>query len=246
MGDYEDEEIIEETYHGPSEEWVEETYHTTPGMLTAVNDSILEDVDDFEEEIFEEVWVEEDGEQGADSFDSDEIYEEEDYDELLRNTNTSSDDDDDEEYDEDDDDSEETDEFEAIKASLRTQAQELSSSNLGSALPQENPIQPLNRKSSIQSNSSESIDIGDLGSEVVDFDLGSYDGGQSQSTTEEPEDYEQACRDLIKIVYRGQTGKNVDADDMIRRCDLPSLYRNLKEQHKHNCDTRLPKLERHE
>ncbi len=25
----------------------------------------------------------------------------------------------------------------------------------------------------------------------------------------------------------------VDADDMIRRCDLPNLYRNLKQQHTH-------------
>lgn len=66
----------------------------------------------------------------------------------------------------------------------------------------------------------------------VDFDLGSYQEAMSFSSQESaPTDLEQSCRDLIAIVSPRKS--SVDADDMIKRCDLPNLYKILKQQHKH-------------
>jgi hypothetical protein len=64
----------------------------------------------------------------------------------------------------------------------------------------------------------------------VDFDLGSYQDDMSSSSHKPPADYEQACRDLLAIVHQGEA---IDIEDMLRRCDLPNLYTNLKQQHKH-------------
>ncbi|CAJ1963305.1 unnamed protein product [Cylindrotheca closterium] len=74
-----------------------------------------------------------------------------------------------------------------------------------------------------------SADFSFDGSTIVEFDLGSYNG-ESSSGEGEPDNYEEACRKLIELVY--PQGGSHDVDDMIRRCDLRNLYRNLKHQHK--------------
>ncbi|KAL3943677.1 MAG: hypothetical protein SGBAC_002258 [Bacillariaceae sp.] len=84
------------------------------------------------------------------------------------------------------------------------------------------PANPLQRSTS---NADFSFD----GSTIVEFDLGSYNG-ESSSGEGEPDNYEEVCRELIKVVY--PQGGSHDADDMIRRCDLKNLYKNLKQQHK--------------
>jgi hypothetical protein len=83
----------------------------------------------------------------------------------------------------------------------------------------------LNKASSAQSIGS--TDLSHDGSAMVEFDLGSFDGGSSSE--EEPENLEQACRELIALTY--PRGGTQGADDMILRCDLKKLYRNLKQQH---------------
>mmetsp|Transcript_39432 Transcript_39432/g.95413 ORF Transcript_39432/g.95413 Transcript_39432/m.95413 type:complete len:2402 (+) Transcript_39432:184-7389(+) len=84
------------------------------------------------------------------------------------------------------------------------------------------PTIPLQRSSS-------SADFSFDGSTIVEFDLGSYNG-ESSSGEGEPDNYEEACRELIKLIY--PQGGSHDADDMIRRCDLRNLYSNLRQQHK--------------
>jgi hypothetical protein len=63
-----------------------------------------------------------------------------------------------------------------------------------------------------------------------DIEMGSYDsdGSLDSDSNEEPDDYEGACRELIAIVH-----PNSDPDDMIRRCDLKVLYRNLRQQYQY-------------
>eukprot|EP00980_Cylindrotheca_fusiformis_P022623 scaffold9520_cov105-Cylindrotheca_fusiformis.AAC.3 len=84
---------------------------------------------------------------------------------------------------------------------------------------------PYHRKSSQSMNS---CDLSMDGSAMVEFDLGSFNGGSSSE--EEPDDLEKACRELIAVTY--PRGGTKGADDMIQRCDLKNLYRNLKQQHK--------------
>ena len=75
-----------------------------------------------------------------------------------------------------------------------------------------------------------SVDASIDASASVDFDLGSFDEDMSESSAESPDDYELACRVLIETMYADE---EFDADDMIRRCDLPTLYRNLRQQYRH-------------
>jgi hypothetical protein len=81
-----------------------------------------------------------------------------------------------------------------------------------------------------QRNSQHSIDLASMdNSASVDFDLGSYVEMSSHASDKVvPEDYEEACRKLMAIVQ-----PNTDPEDMIRRCDLKTLYSNLREQYRH-------------
>lgn len=89
----------------------------------------------------------------------------------------------------------------------------------------EDEVKPSNLLQRSTSNADLSFD----GSTIVEFDLGSYNG-ESSSGEGEPGSYEEACRELIKQIY--PQGGSHDEDDMIRRCDLRNLYKNLKQQHK--------------
>jgi hypothetical protein len=81
-----------------------------------------------------------------------------------------------------------------------------------------------------QRGSTLSVDGGSVdNSASVDFDLGSYDEMSSHSSDfDEPEDLEHACKELIALVH-----SNSDADEIIRRCDVRTLYTNLRRQHRH-------------
>lgn len=97
-------------------------------------------------------------------------------------------------------------------------------------------------RSFLNSNKIDEISMGDNicseseggGSSSVlpfDFDMGSDDDGEPDSSDEEsegPEDYEEACREMIATVH-----PKLDPQTMLHGCDLENLYTNLKQQYRH-------------
>ncbi|KAG7348323.1 hypothetical protein IV203_017028 [Nitzschia inconspicua] len=120
--------------------------------------------------------------------------------------------------------------------SLASLEEEDSNVALSSAEPSRNGAQ--DESSQIVSQSQRSQDVSLEQSNSVDFDLGSFNGeGSCGSDVDNSEDMEQACRDMIAVVH-----PTSDPDDMIHRCDLKTLYANLRQQY-HHLIRKNPELE---
>jgi hypothetical protein len=57
-----------------------------------------------------------------------------------------------------------------------------------------------------------------------------------ERNSNDPDDYEGACRRLVAIIYKGD--ENHDLDTMLRRSTPQELYRSLKQQYWHLVHTR--------
>jgi hypothetical protein len=189
-------------------------------------------VQDYDEEEIEEIDVDDDGDnpEVLEEFDEEEeIFEEEIWEETV------------EEYLEDGDD-----DYDDLLASLQASFRELVNrpASIAPSLDQieEEEVEIIedttnhNNDTMIPQSTHHTVQSENTGvlstdnSASVDFDLGDFNDMDEDDDESEPEDYEAACRELVPIVYHNVVH---DVEDLIRHCDPPNLYKNLRQQYRH-------------